>query len=372
LFSFYFPLEGFAEVLKKYLYLVATDQARGFEVPLIRVLLRIFSAIYKGLLICWDGLFRLGLLPRVCLSKPTISVGNITLGGVGKTPLVEMLCLYLKEKGLRPAVLTRGYGGSGAAGTDQETGGNDEALLLRQALPDVPVGVNQDRVAAAKEIFKTTPADVFLLDDGFQHRRVVRDLDIVAIDATNPFGNGRLIPAGILREPISALKRADIFVITKTDLGQANMEEIRRIILSFNAAALIAETVHAPTGLEEFPSGATVAIEDLQEQVVASFCSIGSPESFEKTLFGLGLKVKRNFVFLDHHWYTPQDIQGILDYCREQKITAIITTAKDAVKLKSHAGLLKNGPRCFILKMEIRFIKGKDELLGRIDSVLHR
>lgn len=354
--------------MQRYLYSIMTDQASGPLAGGLKFILYLASFVYGLIVKIIKYVYRVGIFRRHQLGKPVISVGNITWGGVGKTPLVELIAEFIKQQDLKPVVLMRGYKGKKDAGTLI----SDEAMTLERSLNDVPVIVGKDRVQGATAFLEKQSADVFLLDDGFQHRRVKRDMDIVALDATNPFGNGCLIPRGILREDLKSLSRADLFVITKSDIGHVNVGNIKKRLKTIAADVPIIETIHQPECFERLHDGEEFDVNLIKDQSICSFCSIGDPQSFEKTLVALGAQLKRNFSFRDHHWYEHRDIQEIVDYAKSQDIQYIVTTLKDAVKLDEHADLFGEDLQCWILKMKIRIIHGKGEFFDRISHLLHR
>lgn len=229
--------------MKRFIYLVATDQIKGGAVLAVKPMLWVLSRIYLALIVLRKIFYKIGIFRCHRLSVPVISVGNLTMGGVGKTPLVEFIAQTLKKKEIRPVILMRGYMQGDTSGRSQNS---DEATMLRSILADIPVLIGADRVKNAKEFIKKNKADVFLLDDGFQHWRLSRDIDIVAIDTTDPWGNGDVLPRGILREPRTALGRADIFVLTKTDLAAKQLETLKTELRAIHPKALIVETVHKP------------------------------------------------------------------------------------------------------------------------------
>ena len=282
-----------------------------------------------------------------------------------------MIAKFLREQNFNPVILIRGY----KAQRCERTAGtkiSDEAEMLKKSLTAVPVLVGADRVANARAALEgKTMVDVFLLDDGFQHFPIQRDLDIVAIDAVNPFGNRWLIPAGILREPLQALARAKIFVITKSDIGQKNIPAIRQEILKNNPQAWIAEAVHQPEFLESLTGKETIALSQLRGKKVCSLCSIGSPQSFAATLESLGAELQKSFAFMDHHWYARAELEEIFAYCQSQQINWIVTTAKDAVKLTR----LREIPapvQILVLNIHLKIVKGQDEFFNRILAILQR
>ena len=252
------------------------------------------------------------------LGRPVVSVGNITVGGTGKTPLVVKIAQIYKQNKLKPVILTRGYMGRGAAGNNKQS---DEAAMMREILPDVPILSGADRIKNAEQFLKNNQADVFILDDGFQHWRLARDLDIVAIDATNPRGNGRLLPRGILREPLAALRRANLLILTKVDPGREQTGLIRKRLAAIRMrAAKLIETVHRPARLMDLKTGMSRELETIAGQRVCAVCSLGAPAAFAATLTQLGAKIQKAFNFADHYVYNTTDIRGILEHCRRDHI----------------------------------------------------
>lgn len=271
-----------------------------------------------------------------------ISVGNVTLGGTGKTPLVMIIARYLRDSGKKVAILSRGYKGEKRSNT------SDEVELFRKHLPDVPVFIGRDRVAAAKDAESRFVPHVLLLDDGFQHWRLKRDLDIVTINGKNPFGNGRLIPRGILREPKSSLCRADVIIVTK---GGPIPEEIREI----NGKAEIF--------LSSYEAADTAGIKGKK---VAMACAIGDPFSFENTLLSLGAHIVHKFIFMDHHVYSSSDVAKMISETIAAGSDTIVTTEKDMVKLSQ---LVKGGEVKFAaIGIEMK-IDNEEKFFGRLDSV---
>ncbi|MCR4337256.1 MAG: tetraacyldisaccharide 4'-kinase [Candidatus Omnitrophica bacterium] len=345
---------------------------------MIKSLLYGLSFFYRiGLLLvqlsyCW------GWHKQVRLPRPVISVGNITVGGVGKTPLVEFLTRLIKNKyAFRPCILLRGYMGENFLGGTERKVESDEGMMLKENLPGICIGVGQDRAKIATEFLKNESMDVFILDDGFQHWALDRDLDVVVIDATNPFGNGQLLPRGILREPLSALRRADVFVLTKCDMDREHLPLLRSTLQRFNPRAPIIETIHEPVAFKDLIDGSSHPLDELLGQSVAMVSSIGDPAGFEKTLQNLEIPIMRKFSFLDHHPYAKNDMQEIIKGIRQQGITTIVTTQKDAVKLRTFEDILKKEIsqqyfRIFVLQIEIKITREEHELLDRIYSLLPR
>ncbi len=250
-----------------------------------------------------------------------ISIGNITWGGTGKTPLVAKLSRELAESGKRVAVLIRGYG-------------KDEVAELQKKLPNVPILVGRDRILTAREAVRKHQAEIIILDDGFQHIRLHRDLDVVNINATIPFGPGDLIPKGTLREPIEHLARADIFMLTKSNIGSKNLHWIRQRLLSIKPDAVIFEAIHKPIQLMDFKRNRYVPLQDLKGKRVAVISGIGDPYSFEKTIEGLGAEIVFAARFDDHHPYKESELKEFVTRCKEVSVKEVITTEKDFYRLE--------------------------------------
>ena len=266
-------------------------------------------------------LYDRGWLPAYRVGVPVVSVGNLTAGGTGKTPMVAWLVERLAGLGLAPGVLSRGY--RAVAGE-----ANDEGQLLARLLPGVPHVQDPDRVAGAAEL-ERAGVDVIVLDDGFQHRRLVRDLDLVLVDATCPFGPGAarraLLPRGLLREPPGALARADALIVMRCDLVPAEeLAALERELAALAPRRPIARARHAPLRL--WRAGEPSDAGALRGLAVDLVSGIGNPAAFEATVRALGAQVVEHRAFPDHHAYRPGDLEGL-------GARPIVTTAKDGVKL---------------------------------------
>ena len=316
--------------MKDLFYRVATDDIRGPLIGILKLFFLALSFVYTAIVATSVWLYRNGVLKQHRLDRPVISVGNITVGGTGKTPLVIKIAQICKENKLKPAILTRGYMGRGPGSSSRES---DEAAMMREVLGDVPVLAGADRVKNAEEFLGNNQADIFILDDGFQHWRLARDLDIVAVDAVNPFGNGQLLPRGILREPLATLRRAGLLVLTRTDMEQAQVGSIRKRLAMIGCAQPIIETIHRPVRLVDLKTGQSRGLGTLAGLDVCAFCSLGAPAAFTATLRQLGAKIQKAFNFVDHYVYNTKDIRSILEFCRPNQTGIVVTTQKDAVKL---------------------------------------
>ncbi len=304
------------------------------------------SFIYRGVVRLRVAAYRKRLLTSNSLPRPVISVGNITTGGTGKTPTVIAIATLLRQGGKRVAVLTRGYRRKSAAehvivtakSTADEVG--DEPLFIWKSLNrrepnavEIPVIVGRRRYASGLLALDRFQPDIFLLDDGFQHLPLRRACDLALIDATNPFGGGYLLPAGLLREPVAHLSRASAFVITRSD-EVTDCSQIVAALRQVNSDAPIFFGIHAYDSLHLLGQIAPVALAALHEKRLLAICGLGNPASFHRLIRGCGLPIETTLDFPDHHWYAEQDIHQINEKIRRHGIDAIITTEKDEPKLQ--------------------------------------
>lgn len=302
--------------------------------------LRLGSLLYRGLAstsYTWE------VRKRRRLPCPVVSIGNLTVGGTGKTPLTIWLARWLCQQRWRVAVLSRGYGGqrrdepcvvSNGAGplcTWSEVG--DEPYLLAQELPGIPILVGKDRFASGQHARQHFGTQVVILDDGFQHYRLARDLDIVLVDATNPFGQGALLPRGILREPLRALQRADVVVLTRVELAQATLRDVTEQIRRWAPNVPIYHLRTTVQAVWEEDTQLCGGATSLHRRRVVAFAGIGNPQAFAATLTQLGSDVAALVVFPDHHPYTERDWRAIIDVVHRYEADCLVTTTKDRVRL---------------------------------------
>ncbi len=293
---------------------------------------------------------------------PVISVGNITAGGTGKTPMVEWVCARLMELGRKPAILTHAY----RAGGEAE---NEETRLLAGRFSAVPVLSGKNRSALARDALAEGLADCLLLDDGFQHLALQRDLDIVLVDCLQPFGYEHPIPRGLLREPLKALERADIIVLTRSDkIGPELKAAIRDRISSAAGTVPVAEAVHKPTQLINSSGKEPKNPESLDKMKVMLFSAIGNPPAFESTIMGLGADIRKHFTFRDHHRYTRTDLETLAREAGTCGCKAVITTEKDYVKLKNR---WPAKIPLYVLRVELRITDGKEQLNRLMNGALY-
>ena len=368
----------------KYLYRVVDGTEKGPLANVVLVLLTVLEGFYRCLL----GLNRLLSHPRR-LPVPVISIGNLVAGGTGKTPTVAWLVRQLQAAGRTPAILTRGYNGTAQkegivfnsndlSNLDPQLTG-DEPYLLAGMLPGTWVAVGRDRFGMGQAALRKDPAiDCFVLDDGFQYWNLKRDYDIVVMDAGNPFGNGRLIPRGTMREPLSALKRAQAVFLTRID--RTSPPELERLTARLNLqnpelSISLVETV--PPGLVAlgghgnekriFPAAAF-----LKGRSCGAVTAIGNPEQFFDSLRQLGVTLIFQESYPDHYSWDAADIQTLISKIQKSAIREIITTAKDGVKLEQYTELFKQaGIEVLILTLEFRIIDSGQAVLRQIHARIH-
>jgi tetraacyldisaccharide 4'-kinase len=327
-----------------YLRRVMSGAERGPRAASLRAALAVAEPFYAAAVSLRNRMYDRRLLTVRTLPRPVVSIGNLTAGGTGKTPVVRWLASKLCEEGRRVAILSRGYraaGGAGALG--------DEQLMLDRLLngpaaapgapgtrstPRVTIRAHPDRSAAADAALRECPdTDVFLLDDGFQHRRVARDLDVVLVNCTEPFGHGRVLPRGLLREPLSGLRRAGAVVLTHADrVNEAGRAQIESEIRRRRPDVPIFRAAHAPVAFRTSDSDAS-PLEALRARRVFAFCGLASPEAFERDVRNLSGSYAGHRWFADHHTYTPEDRAQIEASARAAGADVVVTTEKDWAKL---------------------------------------
>ncbi len=344
----------------KYFRALVSGQQRGVGASMLRVGLGLAEPFYGLAVRSRNRQFDTGKREVYRVDVPVISVGNLTVGGTGKTPLVEWLARWFRERGVRVSLISRGYGAE--AGSR-----NDEALELEQKLPDVPHLQNPDRVQAARTAIAEFETQLILLDDAFQHRRIHRDLDIVLIDALEPFGYGHLLPRGLLREPVANLKRTDVIVLSRSDaVNESARGAIRQETMKHAPQAAWLEVVHQPQSLLS-SSGINAAIESVRGQRVAAFCGVGNPNGFRHTLGELGVHVVEFREYPDHHDYQRGDINELAAWTQVLKVDAVICTHKDLVKIG--VDQLGDSP-LFALRVGLAITRGMDALTEQLESII--
>lgn len=321
----------------------------------IKAVLFILSVVYGFAQALIDMAYKTGLRKIHRADLPVISVGNITLGGTGKTPFAIFLADHYALDQKKVSILIRGYG-------------KDESVQLTDELAEVKVYVGQDRVRNASLSFQEGN-DLAILDDGFQHRRLARDLDIVLIDAQNPFGNGHMFPRGVLREPVGALERAGIIVATKidkiTDEQACRLEERIRTI---SPKAVFATARHRPLFFTDV-TGAAYSAEDMRGKKVVTASGIGDPAYFRMVLENSGPVIADEIIYADHHMFSRADVARMYASAVREQADHVIVTKKDHVKLKG-LDISSIEDRLMVLNIAIEIVKGKESLIAGLNSVL--
>jgi len=308
--------------------------------------------------------FEAGVLPVLKLPVPVISFGNLTVGGTGKTPAAIWCAKLLVAKGMAPGIASRGYAPEGETAESP----NDEAALIKEVLPEVPHVWDADRCRAAAKLVKEHHCNVVILDDGFQHRRLHRTLDFLLLDAMNPFGYRFMLPRGLLREPIVALKRATMVIVTRANLvSRDEVQKIFREIREIDENVKLAEAVHRPTGIH-FADGTVEPPEWLKGKKVFVFCGIGNPHAFVNTLTNLGGKVVGMRSFGDHHSYTEEDIAAVMSDASAHGAELVVTTQKDRVKTGWRDA---SAARFGELRIEFEVIKGREAVESTISFLVN-
>lgn len=321
-----------------------------------KIALYIISLIYGAAIFCRAILYKARILNSHKVPMAVVSVGNITLGGTGKTPFTIALANILENELKRSAaVLIRGYGW-------------DEQALLKKSLPDIPILVGEDRTKSAHKAIRLYGSQFALLDDGFQHWELARDLNIVLVDSRNPFGNRQLFPRGILREPLDAFKRAHIVVFTKVNRKKPYLDAVRHEIAKINRDIIFLEASHKPSHIYDPKVRKDRDLSFLSGKRVALVSSIGDPGYFEETARGLGAIVTDHIAFGDHHNYRACDIEHIIKLCGAKAPDFLVTTEKDAVKFaRMSFSFGKFTIMTLVIRMDIT--NGREQLIDRLHSL---
>ncbi len=361
------------------------DQGQPRSTRLLLALLDGVSRVFRAITRLRAWLYESGLAKRFPLGCQVISVGNVTVGGTGKTPVVEILARTLRDEGRSVAILSRGYkkkekpflqrlfGGGAAAPPrvvsdgervllDSELSG-DEPFMLASNLPGVVVLVDKNRVKAGRYAIRHFGCDVLILDDGFQYMKLKHSHEIVLVDSTNPFGNGHLLPRGILREDAAHISRADFIFITKSD---GNTDVLRARLRRMNERAEIAECRHRPCFYKNAFTGEILPLDMVKGMKVTTLAGIAAPMGFEKSVSAMGAKIVSRERFPDHYRYRAQDIIDVINSADELGAQAILTTEKDAVRLPR---LEYPKVPIFYMRMDIEIIKGFDNFRQCVNRI---
>jgi len=365
-------------------------RAPNLGVKLLGSLMLALSWVFDGIVRFRTWLYYQRIFRNQPLGVPVVVVGNLTVGGTGKTPIVEKFARTLALRGRHVAILSRGYksraepsyrrlwrwishgedpppkivsDGQNVLLDSAEAG--DEPYMLARNLPGVVVLVGKNRVKAGQYAIRKFGSDILLLDDGFQYLSLRGQLNLLLVDKTNPFGNRHLLPRGILREPIGHLRRASYVFITKSD-GQPD-DELRATIRKHHPEVEVVECAHRPTYIQSINNGGQRRpLEDLRGRRVAAFSGIAMPESFEKLIRQLGAEIVHNKRFLDHHRFTPEELERFCNKAAEVKADFILTTEKDAVRLPSD---LAPSVPLYYLRLEIEILSGDHDFDAAVSRI---
>ncbi len=339
-----------------------SGERTGLSAAFLRSLLAAAARIYSAVISLRNSLYSKGWSKTHTVDVPVISVGNITVGGTGKTPLVIWLYQLLERKNIRCAILTRGY-------KTQRDRLSDEPAILAKSCPQAKVIVNPDRRTAASRAIHKFNAQLLIMDDGFQHRRLARDLDIVTIDATQPFGYGKLLPAGLLREPPTALNRADAVVINRANqLVEYKLTQLENKLRSLNPDMIIARAIHNPICAKSIDRK-EISIEQLKAKKIFAFCGIANPNAFLSTIKRCGLNLVGSKIYNDHYHYTGHDIAYIYEQARHCKADLVLSTQKDWTKTALLAPVTDDLTFTY-LAVELKFLVGEDKFIRLIENTI--
>lgn len=371
---------------------VIFGRAKGFRATTMRMLLWVLSGLFRFIVYIRLRRYRTGSKEQTYLGIQVISIGNLTVGGTGKTPVVELFARELKKRGRRPAILSRGYKSKKIDEVQEwrrkETGdiipedempkvvsdggdplldvkyAGDEPWMLANNLPGVSVVVDKNRVKGGHFAIGELNADTLILDDGMQNLALAHSVDVVLIDQNAPFGTGQMLPRGTLREPARNICRADYIFITKCD-GSSNAKLIKKM-RRHNRHAEIIECTHGPQYLENLFTGERLPLEFLQQKYIAAISGIAVPQSFEKLLKNLGANVEFHRVFADHHSFNQKDIDEFMKRCVRRDIDLIITTEKDAVRFITPTEL---DVPIYFLRIEVDILEGQEIWQRLVDRI---
>jgi tetraacyldisaccharide 4'-kinase len=345
------------------------------DTPLVTAGLSVLSLGYRLALATRESAYRLRLLRTGRLRCPVVSVGNITVGGSGKTPMVEHVARCLRELGAAPVVVSRGYGrdtrGIGIV-SDRDgqrlppRAAGDEPVLLAEHLSGVPVVVGENRLEAGQIAVDECGATVIVLDDGFQHRTLRKDLEILVVNGRAPWGNRRLFPRGMLREPLSALQRAHLFVVTNPR-APADTVAVAETIRRHNPRAPVLAARYQVVGALAAREGHPLAPSALGGRRLLAFAGLGSPRGFADTLAAAGVEVAGLIEYPDHHWFTERDLEDLAQHARAIGADGLITTEKDWIRLRD---LRLPSMFLLVLLVQLQVESGRDQLLQALERTL--
>jgi len=378
------------ERLERYLVQIiqepGADENQPLSVKLLLAFLYAISVFFWIAVKIRAFLYAIGALRRFPLGCQVISVGNVTAGGTGKTPVVEIFARELRDAGRKVAILSRGYRKKESPWRERvlspaatpprvvsdgkrvlltaELGG-DEPYMLASNLPGVCVVVDKNRVKAGRWAISRFGCDTLILDDGFQYKKLRHSLEVCLVDKTNPFGNGHMLPRGILREPVSSISRADFIFITKSD---GDSSEVRELVRDWNQTAEIIECRHAPRLLREVYTREELPLSWLKGKTLTTLSGIAVPQGFENSLRKLGARVVYCGRYADHHRYDATEILEALNRAADCGADALLTTEKDAVRFPK---LERTPVPVYYLRVDIEILSGAENFRDAVDRIIH-
>ena len=346
----------------------------GLGASFLHLVLGGAAQVYSIVIRLRNFLYSKGWLKIHRVNAAVISVGNITVGGTGKTPLVIWLYKQIikdstpQAENCRCAILSRGYKSTKNLKLKTRSYRDEPAILIKSC-PEAKLIINPDRLAGACEAVNKFGAKILIMDDGFQHRRLGRDIDIVTIDATEPFGFGRMLPAGLLRESPAGLSRADAVVLTRCDQSsEAELNKLEEKLKLINPDMIIARSIHSPICAKSL-GRKEIKIEELKDKKIFAFCGIGNPDAFLNTIRQLGVNPVGSKIYNDHYHYTNDCLADIYEEALYLKADLILSTEKDWTKTALAASAKMNIPLAY-LAIELKFTAGEDKLRGLIEDTL--
>jgi len=381
------------ERLEAYILTIIEDRQQGKRHFPVRVILYALSLLFAAIVQTRLWLYRRGIYRPHTLGCQVISIGNLTVGGTGKTPVVEVFARTLQKSGRKVAILSRGYKKDEAPFLERLVNkltfresttpprvvsdgerllldsalSGDEPYMLASNLKDVVVVVDKDRVKAGAWAINKYGCDTLILDDGFQYLSLKHRLDIMLVDRTNPFGNWKMLPRGILREPVRNIKRAGFIFITKSNGDGA--EELKKTLRQYNTEAEIVECRHCARYLKNVYSDETQPLEFLKDKEVAAISGIARPKGFEDELVRLGAKLLYHKRYADHHRYSQQEIIECINKSIQRGASIIVTTEKDAVRFPK---IERRDVPIYFLRVEIEMLSGKEKFHEWINRICFR
>ncbi|MBU1087227.1 MAG: tetraacyldisaccharide 4'-kinase [Candidatus Omnitrophica bacterium] len=356
------------EKLNKYLQCITVKKNKTLLEVFLTSMLFVFSVVYKLILIIRLYFYQWGFFSVYKSGLKVISVGNITVGGTGKTPLVALIAEFLLKRKQKVTIISSGY-----KSMDSELGlVADEPLMLTKQLPEANIIISKNRKQAIITLKKNSDDSVVILDDAFQNCAIEKKMDIVCVNCLNPFGNGYIIPRGIMRLPFSYLKRADIFILTHCSNPDSDISNTLDVLRKHNRNALICKSKHVPEFFYDFYSNEQQSLNSIRDKKIAIICGISHPDNFNNMLESLGAEISLKFYFPDHYNFRLEQIKDILSDCMSTGISLLVTTAKDEPRLKlvlKQDEFARFNLKILVLKIRIILEENEEGFAARLSSI---